>query len=125
MTKWGVVSASFMFLGIALVAASFLWSRFSDPRAHWSEEQAEELTAAGMHAHSLSHKIIHATSDQQRQQIVEQLDAAQEQHDHIAKRLDEARTRHSRPAVLMRWVGTACMVLGVSGYCVMRSASEA
>jgi len=124
MTKWGVVSVSFMTLGVVLVAASFLWSQFSDPRDHWSEEQAKELTAAGLKAHSLSHHLDHATNDHQRQQAEEQLRAAQAEYDHITVGLDNARNRHERPMVLMRWAGTASMVLGVLGYYVVRSASE-
>ena len=124
MTKWGLAHVLVIILGVALVATSFLWGRFSDPRMYWSEEQAREFTAAGLRAHGLSHQLEHATSDQQRQQISEQLDAAQEQHGHIGERLEDGRDRRRRPAAVLRWSGTTCMILGVLGYCAMRWAGK-
>jgi len=124
MAKRSYVPTAAIGVGILLLAASFLWPYWSDPKSYWSESRAGKRTDAGIRVKVLSHQIQDARTDAERQRLQARLDDAQKQFDQSGAELEHARARYQLPITLLRWSGTLCLLSGVVGYYLLRGAGD-
>jgi hypothetical protein len=124
MAKLSYLPPAALGLGILLLAASFVWPYWFDPKSHWSESQAGNRTEAGIQVKVLSHRLNEARTGAERQRIEARLDEAQKQFDQSGAELEHARDRYQLPITLLRWSGTLCLLLGVIGHFLLRGAGN-
>ena len=124
MAKLSYLPPAAIGLGILLLAASFLWPYWSDPKAHWSEARAGNRTEAGIQVKVLSHRLQEARSDAERQRIQARFNEAKKQFDQSDAELELARGRYQLPITLLRWSGTTLLVLGVVAYYLLRASGD-
>ena len=124
MARLSYVPPAAIGLGILLLAASFLWPYWSDPKSHWSETQAGNRTELGVEVKVLSHRIEEARTDAQRQKIQARLEEARKQFDQADVELGHARDRYQLPITLLRWSGTLLLLLGVVGHYLLRASGD-
>ena len=109
-----------MLLGFVLLASSFAWLHFADPREHWSQEQADKRSESGIELHGREHAIMEAKTDTERQAALEARRKTIQRYEQYAAGPQEALERHRRPAVWLRWSGTACLLVGGLGFLATR-----
>ena len=120
MTKSILLSTVAIALGLLLIGGSVIYPRMADPRAHWSEGQAETLTDLARQLKEIMHERENATSAAECARIDLEAEAAMKAYRQAEAELNAARTRSERPAVVLRWSGTLCLGLGLFVYYAAR-----
>ena len=100
-----LLSGVFLLLGMAFLAAAFLYPRMVAPQSLWSEEKAQERIEAGNKVHGLAHS-------QDNSQKKETLD----RYEKIQAELEAARDWPQRVSNVLQWLGIAATALGVVAY---------
>ena len=92
--------------GMVSMVVGFQWNRIRTSNAYWSEEQANELTAAQVKLHELSHK---RDSGQDASKSAEFI-AARERVLTMTQKLDQARSSRSRTGTILIVAGITAVV---------------
>ena len=124
MAKSNVLSALTMALGLVLLGASLLWSHLADPKAYWTERQAERRTESGVRLKVLPHQLADAATDAERKRIESEIAKATSEYGQADADLQVARDQLQRPITLLRWSGTLCLLVGVVAHYVLRGRDE-
>jgi hypothetical protein len=124
MAKSNVLPVVAMALGLAFLAASLVWSHFVDPKAYWTDDQAERRAESGVLVKVLPHRLAHAATEAERKRIQSEINKATSEYGQTDADLQLARDRLQRPITLLRWSGTLCLLAGVVAYYVLRGHDE-
>jgi len=127
-------------LGLFLFALSLIWPRVVGPGTIWSDEQAQERSAAGGQLHHLKHEHYaaehptgkndsgghpkHAHGHSQGkdvEQLAAELAAAKQRYADSEESLRSAQSMRTVPATWFRWTGALSMFIGVVGYFALRT----
>jgi hypothetical protein len=138
-------------LGLALVAASFVWKQ---SHGAWSPEQAANYSEAAAELHRLTYEAAqaqdllsksHSSAEAQKsladKRLAKVADApgpvdpktatpertiaayadAKKRYDEARAALDQARSHGEGTASVLRWIGVALAVVGLTGLAIFRS----
>ncbi len=121
-------------IGVLLVVASQVWPSLVGGSV-WSEEQARTLSRASAEVHRLQDhghghgEAGHAHGDghdhgQGHQEGPKTLEEAKRLYEIEEAKLRKARSFRSTPAVFFKWSGILCLIVGVVGFYVLRTAID-
>ena len=116
------ITVGFIVFGGILLLGATMWSHWIDPRNYWTEEDAQARAEWGEKGHMLAHHAEHVHTDQQKKSIQAEREEIQTHLDQAEQNFQNAKNRYEWPSRLMRYSGMACLVLGILGYYVTRSA---
>jgi hypothetical protein len=124
MRKLAHVPTLIILLGGGLMLAAYGWLQLKDSRDYWPEEDAKALTKAGLEYHGAAHRMTHAHTEADKQEIRGEYEEARSRYTESKAAFLEAEERYARPFRIMWWSGMTCLVVGVLGYVVIRSAAS-
>ncbi len=114
--------------GVCLVSLSFAWRSIVGQRGTWTKAQAENHARLSKSLHERScqqadgpadaHKTHGHGDSQSDEPSTEELKASYEQS---RAELERAQNRGATTALVLRWLGAVCTVVGGAGYLVLRN----
>lgn len=107
-------------LGVIVLVVGTQWGRIWPANSYWSNEQADELTAAQVALHSLSHSHGLGNKDAHEKQFA----AAREHHDRISNQLTSAQNSRDRSGTIAIIAGILTILFGIGLHFVERSTSR-
>jgi hypothetical protein len=112
-------------LGGILLAVAALWPHLSDPQDYWTDAEARSRADAGSQYHGLAHRMSDAPPGEQGKALAQEFERARERYQQLGEAFSEAVDRYERPIRLLLRSGIACLVIGILGYFILRSAGGA
>ena len=106
-------------IGILLISISHLWTGMSSMASRWTEQDAQETTAATMRLHQLMHQQGHRHHHhQENEPSVDSpdLEDARRQFERQQEKLDKAQAQGKSVVLLVRWSGVALAVVGTIAF---------
>lgn len=121
--------------GVCLVALSFAWQGIVGGRNAWSDDKAKEHAQLSADGHRIMHEQAegpaghHKThapkSPKEKEAARQEADAArkdiQRRFAEVDAELQQAKNRGATTALVLRWLGAICAVVGGAGYLVVRN----
>ncbi len=115
-------------VGLALVAAAYVWPVVAPVRGDWGEQQARQYTEAAQMLAPIAvrrpRRPRHPIDGTCWESDAAALAAAEQEYQRQRKALDRARQWRSRPATWLKWTGAALALSGALGYLVLRQRAE-
>lgn len=125
MFKSNAFAVGLISCGLILLGVSYAWNLIVPQEAVWSSEQALENAdaSAGLHemTHIAAHSDISKDADAKKQQVKDELAAAQQRFETSRSDLDRARDVRQTTAQVLRWTGISIAVIGVMRYLAIRA----
>jgi hypothetical protein len=111
--------------GVCLVAISFGWQSLVGGKRAWSDEQAKEHARLSGEGHHKMHERAEGPAGRHTEHPAksgeESLEEIKERYQQSREELQQAQSRGATTALVFRWLGAVCTVIGGAGYFVLRN----
>jgi hypothetical protein len=121
--------------GVCLVAISFVWPGIVGGKGNWNDEKAKEHARLSAEGHRLMHEQAEGPGGHDKThaaKTAKETEAARKKADVARKEverrfaevdaeLQRARNRGATTALVLRWLGAVCTIVGGAGYFVLRN----
>ena len=124
-TKLAVPSVLLILCGGALLVAAVFWARFKNPRDYWNEDQARTMARAGNVYHAAASAASEGGDEASDKARLAAFEKSKQDYEQEKLAFERARERFERPLRLMRWSGTAFLVVGILAFWLTRGSDGA